>query len=463
MSKPTVHRTYGRLPVRSSSSLFDTSSPPPPDLAFHVGRSSTPPSSSRLESPPPCSPSPVRGPVLKSRSSSPLFLPHDDDDEDEVIGQENVKPPSSAETVSFNKKARISLIGKPKFAKTAVQSTLKGFFTPIPQKRKRPLQPATTVSAPRSTQHTSSSSTQAGPSSSSRAVSATSTTKHNPLTQLHLTHLPLLHTCPDCSMSYMRGGEDDSIHIAHHSKVLRGIPWEGLGKAKGKGKSSAGETGWKVIEEGVEFGPRSSPGHRRAKGRIVMLDGSFGGAKLDEILCTVDLVLSSPPLPPAILDQCKIFVFLTSSPAPPPSSSTAKRPRLDVSSLKVSSSSSVGKERIVSVVVAQGIKFAMRVLSDGESVAGGVESGGFGSVTCDPQPLPTPLGIHRLYTSPLYRSHGLSYHLLNAASQNTIYGCTFSPIKGEVAFSQPTESGRSVMEKWGKGEVRVFIDDERQL
>jgi N-acetyltransferase len=52
---------------------------------------------------------------------------------------------------------------------------------------------------------------------------------------------------------------------------------------------------------------------------------------------------------------------------------------------------------------------------------------------------------------------------LDAACSNTIYGCTFDPAQGEVAFSQPTESGRKVMEKWGKGHVRVFADDERQL
>lgn len=80
-----------------------------------------------------------------------------------------------------------------------------------------------------------------------------------------------------------------------------------------------------------------------------------------------------------------------------------------------------------------------------------------------PTPIPTPLGIHRLYTIPSYRQLSLVTQLLDAACSNTIYGCTFDPAKGEVAFSQPTESGRKVMEKWGKGHVRVFADDERQL
>jgi N-acetyltransferase len=77
--------------------------------------------------------------------------------------------------------------------------------------------------------------------------------------------------------------------------------------------------------------------------------------------------------------------------------------------------------------------------------------------------LDTPLGIHRLFTIPTYRSLGLAQILLDAACAHTVYGCQFDPLHGQVAFSQPTSSGRAVMEKWGKGGVRVFVDDESQL
>jgi N-acetyltransferase len=72
------------------------------------------------------------------------------------------------------------------------------------------------------------------------------------------------------------------------------------------------------------------------------------------------------------------------------------------------------------------------------------------------------LGIHRLFTVPSYRSCGIAQILLDSACRYTIYGCEFRPGRGEVAFSQPTESGRAVMEKWGRGTVRVFVDDESQ-
>jgi hypothetical protein len=83
--------------------------------------------------------------------------------------------------------------------------------------------------------------------------------------------------------------------------------------------------------------------------------------KLDDILRTIDTVLSSPPLPPAILEKCKIFLFTTTSPPPGRLQPTKGAP----------------KERVVSVVVSQPIKWAMRVLTPNEKGSGGnvVDSG----------------------------------------------------------------------------------------
>lgn len=103
--------------------------------------------------------------------------------------------------------------------------------------------------------------------------------------------------------------------------------------------------------------------------------------QLDDILQTVDLSLSSPPLPPAILERCRIFLLITSS--QPPLSATGKRkPSLSASG---QSGKSAKGERIVSIVVAQGIKWAMRVLDsqDASDKAGikVVDSGG--GVICE--------------------------------------------------------------------------------
>lgn len=42
-----------------------------------------------------------------------------------------------------------------------------------------------------------------------------------------------------------------------------------------------------------------------------------------------------------------------------------------------------------------------------------------------------------------------------------VYTLQCDPAKGDVAFSQPTQSGRRVMDAWGKGKVLVFNEDEQ--
>lgn len=74
----------------------------------------------------------------------------------------------------------------------------------------------------------------------------------------------------------------------------------------------------------------------------------------------------------------------------------------------------------------------------------------------NPTPLPTPMGIPRLFVSSSHRRLGIASRLLTTASQTFILGCPLDPSKGEVAFTQPTGAGKSVLEKWGKGGVRIY-------
>ncbi|CAD6579680.1 MAG: hypothetical protein TREMPRED_002547 [Tremellales sp. Tagirdzhanova-0007] len=424
MAKPLVRRTYGsKVSQNSSSSIFESLS----SLYSDAYRSSSPPSSLILASPPPGSP--PNWTDDRPRGSSPLFPELSDnlmtEQDDTNVSLEHIDvlgdplPQEKQAWIGSN----VREINK--------RSTIHGFFAPIPQ-QKRPLRPATTVSV---LIHTSS---RPKPS----CVPSTSKTA---MTQLHLTYLPLLHTCKECSMSFVRGGEDEGLHEKHHARVTRGIVWDGLSRGKGQSR----EGGWRTVHDAVRFG-RDGKG----TGKIVVCDGSWGGSKLHDILYTVDTVLSSPPLPAIILDASKVLLFVTSS--PPPLVSGKRR--------RTESGKKQSKERIVGIAIAQGIKWAMRVIRPGEVVEEGVmsvDSGG--GIFCDPTSLPTSLGIHRLFTIPAYRSLGLAQILLDAACGHTVYGCSFDPRKGDVAFSQPTESGRVVMERWGRGGVRVFVDDESQL
>jgi len=78
------------------------------------------------------------------------------------------------------------------------------------------------------------------------------------------------------------------------------------------------------------------------------------------------------------------------------------------------------------------------------------------SLYCSPEPLPTPLGIPRIFVSSSYRRLGIASRLLTAAAENFIHGITLDPAKGEVAFTQPTTSGKALMEKWGGRGARVY-------
>jgi N-acetyltransferase len=75
---------------------------------------------------------------------------------------------------------------------------------------------------------------------------------------------------------------------------------------------------------------------------------------------------------------------------------------------------------------------------------------------CHPDPLPTPMGIPRLFVPSTYRRRGIANALLDAAAANFIHGCTLDPRKGQVAFTQPTGDGKALMVKWGGGGVRIY-------
>jgi len=78
------------------------------------------------------------------------------------------------------------------------------------------------------------------------------------------------------------------------------------------------------------------------------------------------------------------------------------------------------------------------------------------NLCCSPEPLPTPMGIPRLFVSSSHRRLGIARSLLDTAAATFIHGCPLDPTAGQVAFSQPTGMGQAVMKSWGKGGVRVY-------
>ena len=180
--------------------------------------------------------------------------------------------------------------------------------------------------------------------------------------------------------------------------------------------------------------------------QLIMLTPS----QLAHLLETINLALASPPLTDSTLKSSKAYLFLL-----PPTSNSHR-------------------EKIVGCVIAQRISTAMAIatseaiISDGTQDRRGnsdlssshtrslvaVDTGS--GLFCHPGQLPTPLGIPRLFVPSAHRRRGIASQLLSAAAATFIHGCPLDPTKGQVAFTQPTEGGCAVMEKWGKGFVRIY-------
>jgi N-acetyltransferase len=80
------------------------------------------------------------------------------------------------------------------------------------------------------------------------------------------------------------------------------------------------------------------------------------------------------------------------------------------------------------------------------------------SLFCHSAPLPTPMGIPRLFVPSTYRRQGIASALLSAAAATFIHGCPLDPTKGQVAFTQPTGDGKAVMMAWGGENARIYAE-----
>jgi N-acetyltransferase len=174
---------------------------------------------------------------------------------------------------------------------------------------------------------------------------------------------------------------------------------------------------------------------------------------------TISLALSSPPLTTDALKASKVYIFLVRGKACP------------------------SRETIIGCIIAQRITTAMAIASPAQltgppadrrssSPQPGISTDQDSAVESlipvhidpttslyvYPTPLPTPLGISRIFVSSGHRRQGVAQHLLSAAAATFIHGFPLDPAQGHVAFTQPTIRGHAVMESWGKGGVRIYED-----
>ncbi|KAL0580419.1 hypothetical protein V5O48_001572 [Marasmius crinis-equi] len=268
-----------------------------------------------------------------------------------------------------------------------------------------------------------------------KKIKLASKPKQKTLTQLHFCiDKPTLRKCANCNMSYTQGAEDDeALHRAHCAKVKKGMEW-----GREEEKEDVTEVESRVLLKGGK------------KGRIVCVRADATGrirTKLNTLYEMMDMSLSAPSLSPSVLHKSKVYLFLL------PASST---------------SSSSSKERIAGCVIAQQISTAMEIAPSAQPTDENESSPSVplvvvdssSGIFCYPTPLPTSLGVPRIFVSATDRRQGIAGKLLSAAAKTFVHGCQLDPRKGHVAFSQTTGDGLALMREWGGGGVRIYDEDQ---
>ncbi|GAA5971913.1 hypothetical protein JCM11641_001568 [Rhodosporidiobolus odoratus] len=450
-SRPSVKRQYGSRKAISTPAASALGSSPSRSLRTAAPPSPTPPSSS---------PSRLR-PHRRAIASSDWAgaIAESFPEEYETMISRSGKTEQEQETLSAGSAARdeakdvkepggrVLRERKSPSKPTAGKGDLRSFFQRAsPRKRRRLSSPADDHEAASSPAMARSLSSSSSASSSASSTLSTTTTlsssssssskpsKHGKapakLEQLYLDpyenagHATL--SCTVCALSYARTPEDIAFHSKHHKKVVSGCDWTSTDDGKGVS----------VLDDAVEWAGKEG-------GKIVMVDYPLADAatkrKLKDIFETIDTELSSTSLTPAQLADSKIFLFVTP------------------------------QRKVIAAAVVQRLEAAYEVVTSAEKskdeekpsadlLRFGEEQG---AIFCSPTPLPTLLGIQRIWTSTSSRRSGLASLILNHVAARYVYG---SPIPLErraidFAFSQPTGKGQKLARAWTRSErFKVFID-----
>ncbi|KAE9406735.1 hypothetical protein BT96DRAFT_875366 [Gymnopus androsaceus JB14] len=270
------------------------------------------------------------------------------------------------------------------------------------------------------------------PRAAKRVKVSSAKPKQKTLTQLHFCiDQTIIRTCSLCNLSYTKGAEDDEVlHRTHCARVQRGMEW---GKEEERDKHSAGV---KEIADRVRL-------KNGKKGRIICINATVGGkigSKLSTLLETIDVTLSASALSPEALRASTVYLFLLPAVTP-------------------------NREKIAGCIVAQRIEKAMAVAPSSENLSEPKDTPALVAVDdssglfCYPKLLPTALGISRIFVTSAQRRQGIASKLLSAAANTFIHGCVLDPKDGQIAFSQTTGDGISLMRSWGQGGVRIYDED----
>lgn len=303
-------------------------------------------------------------------------------------------------------------------------------------------------------------------------------------------------TCHECSMSYDRSSPDDvALHAKHHDRTLKGVEWSNKGHwsagellsrtyidkatiARVLGRAIVASAEKKSFEPGksvtcsasdalftrglvgddkvdvqilryslADVTKARSPLHAAAQPMTLQ-------SKLSEVLSAVDTYLGASQMEEESLRHCKLLIAVCCN--------RVLGSLVVTTNIPAGSARKVLQKDIVAALAAKGEH------GDSSGMSHANDAVFASSQPLDPSETP-PVGIHRIYTLPSLRRKGLAARLLDAALEHSVYGLNAEELvrsksnrgrKSEVvAFSQPTDAGRSLARAWLKDEDLIVFQE----
>ncbi|KAH9825192.1 hypothetical protein DFH28DRAFT_1102739 [Melampsora americana] len=290
--------------------------------------------------------------------------------------------------------------------------------------------------------------------------------------KLDISNRPTTQVCQECGMSYVLGVEEDIvIHARHHKRVVGGIEWsfetdedDPMYKVVWREEMMNEDSEWSGREEIVKLSLDSNwlKKHKPMK------------SKVEQILEILEISLGSHSLSSEELKDSFMYLYLGESNVVEP-----KRKKEGRSESQKKKKSKRMKALIVkSVCIAKRIEKAYKIIKDEDQLKMEDRFGQKGkekdqelikfvdqestTIYCSPESHSALIGIHRIWTSPKFRSLGLAQRLMNVLSETFIYNLKLTDRLDRlrwIGFSQPSESGMKFAKKWFKDDCfSLFVD-----
>ncbi|EEB09579.1 sister chromatid cohesion protein/DNA polymerase eta Eso1 [Schizosaccharomyces japonicus yFS275] len=223
---------------------------------------------------------------------------------------------------------------------------------------------------------------------------------NNDMEQLHIDLVNARQTCPECYMEYTQGNEDDeNLHSRYHSKIVEGL------------------------QVNFTIDPVYTSSASSAADKVYLISSScniMDQKKAEDLLSFVNSQLSSSEMEIIGIDGYQSYLY-------------------------------VRRKHCIGFLLVEKIENAYTV-PDTEPSLNDASS----AVEVRPENKSTKfvLGISRIWVNPAHRHKGIASKLIQCARENFIYGYQIPPT--EIAFSQPSESGKRFITTWVKQQRILF-------